>query len=337
MSGNLFKDSDRIGTALYMFLYWAFKFILEKIGIKIKFLRFPNDKKSHGDMDILCCQSDSSIILPEILSEFFKLLKPLEIKGSSMLYGFAGKKIAVDFLFCSNQENFDTHHFYASFGLTMCIIGKFLSSIGLHLRPEGLYVVRRIGGKDIKYFLPKANEPEEICKVLGLSYAEWVKGFENNGKLVRWILKCKVMGISILSSNAFKKENQDKKNLENGLFSLFVEMHKRVNKYKPHKDISDAILEEFGLMPQYLKDKAAYDEHEKTKQIIKQKFDDINADKKFVKGKKNPLFGKFIKFFKEQITTPQETFEDWLIKTEQAEINFRFEQIFQEFSAKQEK
>ena len=328
MSGNLFEGSDRIGTGLYMFLFFAFKIILGKMGIEIRFLRFLNNKKTHGDMDIIWCPTnpEAPVITPEILRKIFK---PLEIRGSSILISFLKRKIACDFLIC--HGDIEMHHFYASYGLTMCIIGKFLFSLGLHLGPDGLYVVKRIGGKDFIYYLSKS--PREICEILNLSYDKWLEGFKDEDDIVIWLLNCMVMGFSIKSSNVFKIKNlmtkpSDMKKLENPLFKLFVEIHKKINKYVISPCMTDIFLEKFGLMPKFHEDVASFEQSEMNKLTYKTKFNIDKIKKRLGIGKKDVRMGVFIAdLYKKVKVESTGTFEKWVIDTEQEEIDATIDEV----------
>lgn len=155
-----------------------------KIPGEYRIPRYFADKKNFGDLDILV----SSEVLqkdPEFLQTLCIDLGITQHRSGGAFYTTVFKGLQTDFFPCPASE-IDSQYTFMCFGEIGNILGRLVRRFKLKFGIDGLtYVFRH--GDHYKYVVPLTQDFSFICEMLGLDYATWVRGFEAQEEMFKWI------------------------------------------------------------------------------------------------------------------------------------------------------
>jgi len=273
-----------------------------------------------------------------IISEFN--LEPTEITKEdpnnpefSFVFKFGKHKYQIDMIDCS-VNGIVMPHFYYSFG-GQNIVSSILSKFNLHLGSQGFFVRKNVGGVDKVYILSK--DPVAICVFLNLDYYKWVN-FKTIQDIIDWIKSIRIGSVSLFRPDIFRKfldgsklNSQQEKMMKRPVFNTFIKsLETAAAEHDPYEDLSDVALEYFGMTTQFQKDVDDDREKKQLAMAIKGKYN-LGMLKQF--GLKGADLPKFDTAFKKSIGLAAECdFQDWVLKTDAAEIIAKIAEVVQTFS-----
>jgi len=269
--------------------------------LQIDFAFDKPGKESYGDLDVLYI-SNSNIVLKD---EIFRLFKPVEIVTNGLVISWAyeysqDKYFQIDMIKC---VKIPMCKFYYSYGDLGNIIGRMTKYHGLKFGHEGLYAC--IINLDC---IELSSDPKSICEYLNLDWDQWVKGFESEEKIFKWIISSKLFVLNIFlgskESNYMHRHKIETRPMY-GNWIIWLESQK-LDSSNQRQDLTMKALEHFGKINIYnqlveLKEK---------QEMLKRKF---NGSKLIRAGIDKKIIGIKIQEFKNWIENTQKiNFENWI-------------------------
>lgn len=143
----------------------------------------PPEKESFGDLDILY-RADSRTNMNQTIVQMFNP-KEFFVNGNVISFSYKineNEYFQIDLI---KVDNYEMAKFYFSYGDVGNILGRTVKPHNLTLGHEGLWTNYE-NEKIILY-----DDPESICKFLGLNYDVYKKGFKTKIDMFNWLMKCK--------------------------------------------------------------------------------------------------------------------------------------------------
>ncbi len=291
--------------------------------IQIDFAFDKPGKESYGDLDVLYMRPDDTNL--NLVDQIVKLFNPVEIVTNGLVISWAyhyneDKYFQIDMVKCTNIS---MCKFYYSYGDLGNILGRITKYHGLKFGHEGLFV-NLINLEPINL----TSEPEIICKYLNLDWDLWIKGFDTEEEIFKWIVGSNLfvpnMFLELEEINHLHRQKTQRRPMYSKwvkwvcLFKYNLNSDKvqdiKLTEYS-RKNLSFSALEHFGKIEIYnqliqLKEK---------KEMLKKKF---NGSKLIKLGIKEKNIGESIQAFKIWVeNTHAINFETWIELTDENEID----------------
>jgi len=295
------------------------KIIKEMFDIEIFPLPFRNDKKDHGDLDILILEkSENKDIYQKLKKRFTFVVK------NKHLYSFLYKNYQIDLIF-QKPKNWETSKVYYSYDPCGNLIGKLFHKFGLKYGLNGLvYPVRNYSGRFVKDIII-SKDNKKIFEFLGLDFERFKSGFNTIEEIFEFIISSKYF-----NSENFIFENltniDRKRNKKRNSYHLFLKYINEkdpnsFNNYKFDRNKKNYIEKINNYFPEanLLEEFEKIEEQNKIKKEVSEKFNG-HIIKEYIKLSGKEL-GNFISKFKFEITDNRElNFDNYILSLSEEEI-----------------
>lgn len=334
MGGNAIKKVPvkRIPKDTYKKIIQTIIDILTPLDIRFTFPYETPGKESFGDIDVLV---DNTVGIGRSKEDVYRFLQETfhtpEIVSSGYVVSFAYKNEEdyhqVDFILVSNIE---MAQLYFSYGDCGAIIGRYTYSHGLTFSESGLLVKVKACYLPSKRHLPNDNivdtivlssNPIEVCEYLGLNYERWKEGFSVIEEIFEWITTSRFFQREIFFF--LKMDHRKRAQLRPfyNQFLQFINIDSETVDNLEKKFVNENILqnvldgiETFHRMKEFLaiEEKYLKDEERKLK---------FNSKVFMNYGIHQYQLAEVMKSFKFSKNTEKDTFEEWIDRHNEEEIN----------------
>jgi hypothetical protein len=164
-------------------------YLHDKIGSNFRIPRYYTNKPDFGDMDVVVCAAAAEPMgWPVLREEFVSDLGITQTKTAGV-FSTIYRELQVDF-FLREEDVFHSTDSYLSFNDVGNLIGKICRRLGLKYGEDGLsWVFRRPDNEHYRRDILISRNPESIFGFLGLSYEEWLRGFDELDDIFCWVIQ----------------------------------------------------------------------------------------------------------------------------------------------------
>ncbi len=311
MGGNAIKkvSISRMGPSEYNQVK---QLIIDTFGsvIQIDFAFDKPNKESYGDLDVLYIHPETTSFV--LVDKLIRLFNPVEIVTNGLVTSWAyeysqDKYFQIDMVKC---VNIPMCKFYYSYGDLGNIIGRMTKYHGLKFGHEGLGV--SFPNLDS---LMLSSEPKIICGYLGLDWDHWIRGFDSEEEIFKWITKStrlfdpNIFLASEESNYTHRHKTQTRPMYGNWIRWLQTNKFEGIN--VPKQDLSIEALSHFGKTDEYNE----LVELKAKKEMLKKK---INGSKLIKLGIEGKEIAQSIDKFKTWVeNTYSVSFDSWVEITDE--------------------
>lgn len=303
--------------------------IIERIKNDFKAVGMPlfyKKKETFGDVDIVISMEGNLYNMREYIISCFN---PNEIFHNGDCWSFDYKELQVDFITVSG-ENFESLLNYLNFNDLGNFIGKIAMGFGCKYGQEGLWVEHYFKGTNLgKIILSK--DPKRMLEFLGLSYERYQEGFDELVDIFKFISASPYFNwekVQLENNNKVNRD-RDKKRTTYQEFLKWIDENVRddAHNYQTEKDKTiyyDMISKAFPEANLEMEVRRL--EYEYCRELyIKSKFNGGEVMRRY--GLQGKELGDAMTTFKKINGSlfPNETYEDYIIKTPVKEIYDDFE------------
>jgi hypothetical protein len=295
--------------------------ILAKDFKKVGMPLFYHKKETFGDVDIVVSMEDCNHNIRDYIEAHFQ---PNEIFKNGNCWSFDYKELQIDFITTSG-EHFDSYLNYLNYNDLGNFIGKIAMGFGCRYGQEGLWLEHYFKGTNLgKIMLSK--DTKKIFEFLDLSYNKYVQGFEDIEELFVFISNSRYFNwekVQLENNNKVNRDRDKKRNTYQ-LFLKWIDANVRddAHNYQTEKDKTVY----YDMIANYFPEAQIVTEirrleYEYCKDLyIKSKFNGGEVMRRF--GIDGKILGDKINLFRKINGSifPNETFEDYVLKTPSEEI-----------------
>ncbi|MDJ1480149.1 hypothetical protein QNI16_06615 [Cytophagaceae bacterium YF14B1] len=323
MGGNLFKlgrlpksDYQKVETTLKPFLDKTF-------GSLYRIPRYYASKPDFGDLDIIVSSNAFEGNWEKVKANIIVDLQLKEFKSVGHVFSTNFMNFQVDY-FTVGHQYFESTYNFMCFNDLGNILGKMFRRFNLKYGEEGLlYVYRRDDGH-YKKDLPVSQNMEKIVGFLGLSYEQWVKGFDTLDDMFSWAIQSPYFSVKPFVEPSKVTEQRIETRTTIQRFVQWLEEHQITKTYEYLED-RDQYL---PMINEYFPE-SQLDEQIKREQIREEEVKIMNE--KFngnvvmeLTGLSGKELGAFIVRFKSQFND----FEDFLLQTDKSVVQNRIVELW---------
>jgi hypothetical protein len=218
MGGNALKkyETRRYSKSEYLLLENRIRTdFVHLFGREPIFIPYYHNKVDFGDMDILFPSTQIPNNWKEKLINYYRLTDDMHVNVSnSGVFSFAVDRFQVDLIFSGTEKDSEMAKNYFAFNDLGNLIGRIYHKLGVKYGHRGLHLIIRLDeSQHVLDEILLSQDMKEILSIIGLSYDEYLEGFDDLEDIFRFVAKSKFFDpdIYLLHNRNHKAVIRDKK------------------------------------------------------------------------------------------------------------------------------
>ena len=229
MGGNALKQHEtrRYSKSEYLLIEDRIRSdFIHLFGREPLFIPYYHNKNDFGDMDIVFPSNEMPNNWKDILIDFYQLTNEMFVSNGGV-FSFAVDHFQIDLIFAKTQKDAEMAVKYFGWGDLGNLIGRLYHKLGVKYGHNGISLVVRLDkNQHVMDEILLSRDMEEILSIIGLSYEEYQKGFDDLEDIFQFVAKSKFFDpdIYLFHNRNHKAVIRDKKR---STYNGFLEWIKR--------------------------------------------------------------------------------------------------------------